>query len=639
MKNQSSIFSLTRFFKRAKSRRIIRSYFMILFFFVGCGIVLSGLLESYLRIDENKKQISRFQKEAVLGAAFKIETFIREIEKTMWVTAKSREVVANGLSPAIEFELRKLLLIEPSVTEALATGKDGLVYRHVSRLRTILPEKRRDLSATLSFNQAIQGETYFSAVYFIKDSEPYTTIAVPIERFAGEIIGILQAEVNLKWIWDLISSIQVGEQGHVYVVTRYGDLIAHPDISLVLKRQNLAFLSQVEKAFSPNDPEMNVATGGISENLQGKKVFSTHVFLPKLDWAVIAEQPVQEVYKTLYATLFRILALLLLGLGITLFASIYMTRRFVRPVEELRHGVEEIGAGNLEHRFKLKTGDELEVLADEINKMADTLQEAYQGLERRVEERTEELVKLNRDLENTRRELEGLNRSLEDKVQIQVRELERTGRLKRFLSPQIAEAVINSDSIDPFQTRRREVTVVFIDLRGFTVFSDNSEPEEVMQVLRRYHEEIGELIFKYEGTLEHFAGDGVMVFFNDPFPRDDHTELAAKMSIEVQDRVKVIKSGWRKKGYNLDAGIGISTGFATLGTIGFEGRMDYAAIGNVTIMASRLSSQAEGGQILTDLKTLARIDDLVENELLGEFHLKGLSQPVSVFNLTKLKAP
>lgn len=636
MRNKSSRFSFFKSLGRVRRRRLIRSYFLILFILVGCGIILSGLLEIYYRSVESKEQISRFQKEVAIGAAFRIETFIREIQHAMQAMAKSREIVVKGLSPEFEFELRKLLLIESPVTEALATDKGGLVYRHISRLRTILPSDQRDLSTTLPFQQAVKGKTYFGAVYFVKESEPYTTIAIPIERFAGEIIGVLQAEVNLKYIWDLISSIQVGKDGYAYVVTRYGDLIAHPDLSLVLQRQNLAFLSQVKKAFSQSD-SLIMGTSIISENLHGKKVFSTHALLPKLDWAVIVEQPVREAFEALYVSLFRMFALLLLGLGMTLLASLFMARRLIRPIEALRHGVEEIGSGNLEHRFKINTGDELEVLANEFNKMTDALQEAQTGLERKVEERTQKLVKSNLDLEDARKELEELNQSLEEKVQIQVKKLERAGRIKRFLSPQVTEAVLNSDSVDPFQTRRREVTVVFIDLRGFTNFSDSHEPEEVMQVLRNYHEEVGRLIFKYEGTLEHFAGDGIMVFFNDPLPRDDHTEFATQMSIEVQDRINVIRPEWHKKGYELDVGIGISTGFATLGTIGFEGRMDYAAIGNVTIMASRLSSEAKGGQILTDLKTLAKIENLVEAQSLGEKLFKGFSRPVSVFNLLKMK--
>jgi class 3 adenylate cyclase/HAMP domain-containing protein len=463
------------------------------------------------------------------------------------------------------------------------------------------------------------------------------TIAVPIERFAGKAIGVLQAQVNLKYIWDVISAIQVGKEGYAYLVTRNGDLIAHPDISLVLQRRNLLHLGQVKEAFSHNEPIVAKPSGMISENLQGEKVFSSHALIPRLDWAVIIEQPVEVAYEKLYISLFRTSGLLLLGLGMACLASLFMARRVVRPLETLRRGAELIGSGNLEHRLEINTGDEFEVLADAFNKMTAALQEAYSGLEQKVEERTRELVEANRKLEKARRNLEEWNQTLEEKVQKQVNELERAGRIKRFLSPQIAEVVLNSDSKDPFQTHRREVTVVFIDLRGFTDFSDGHEPEEVMQFLRNYQAEIGTLIFKYEGTLEHFAGDGIMVFFNDPIPREDHTELAARMATEVQARINELLPEWRKKGYDLDVGIGMAAGFATLGTIGFEGRMDYGAIGNVTIMASRLSSEAQGGQILTNRKTMAKIEDLVEAEPLGEMQLKGFTRPVSTFNISKLK--
>jgi DNA-binding response OmpR family regulator len=240
-------------------------------------------------------------------------------------------------------------------------------------------------------------------------------------------------------------------------------------------------------------------------------------------------------------------------------------------------------------------------------------------------------------LEEQSAQLADWNRTLEQQVAEQLAELERVGRLKRFLSPQLTELIISSGDEGLLESHRREVTVVFLDLRGFTAFSDYAEPEEVIGFLRSYHAEMGKLIFQFEGTLEHFAGDGIMVFFNDPIPREDHTEKAVRMAMEMQARVKDLRPGWLKKGYDLDLGVGMATGYATLGTIGFEGRMDYGAVGNVTILASRLSSEAKGGQILTDQKTLSKIEDLVEAEPLGELHLKGFARPAAVFNVVKLK--
>ena len=240
-------------------------------------------------------------------------------------------------------------------------------------------------------------------------------------------------------------------------------------------------------------------------------------------------------------------------------------------------------------------------------------------------------------LEEQSAQLADWNRTLEQQVAEQLAELERVGRLKRFLSPQLTELIISSGDEGLLESHRREVTVVFLDLRGFTTFSDYAEPEEVIGFLRSYHAEMGKLIFQFEGTLEHFAGDGIMVFFNDPIPHEDHTEKAVRMAMEMQARVKDLRPGWLKKGYDLDLGVGMATGYATLGTIGFEGRMDYGAVGNVTILASRLSSEAKGGQILTDQKTLSKIEDLVVAEPLGELHLKGFARPAAVFNVVKLK--
>ncbi len=233
--------------------------------------------------------------------------------------------------------------------------------------------------------------------------------------------------------------------------------------------------------------------------------------------------------------------------------------------------------------------------------------------------------------------LEEWNQKLEDKVRQQVDEIERMSRMRRYLAPQVAEAILKREGDDPFETHRREITVLFFDLRGFTSFSDSGEPEEVIQVLRTYYAEMGKLVFQFEGTVEHFAGDGIMVYFNDPIAREDHMEMAARMAVEMQARMRDLRTGWLKKGYDLDLGVGMAAGYATMGTIGFEGRMDYAAIGNVTILASRLCAKAEGGQILTNQRTLSQIEDLVETEPVGELHLEGFSRAVPAFNIVKFR--
>jgi adenylate cyclase len=229
------------------------------------------------------------------------------------------------------------------------------------------------------------------------------------------------------------------------------------------------------------------------------------------------------------------------------------------------------------------------------------------------------------------------NRALEQRVADQLAELERMGRLKRFFSPQLAELIVSAGEDRLLESHRREVTVVFCDLRGFTAFAETSEPEEVMGVLREYHTTLGELIFHFEGTLERFAGDGLMVFFNDPIPCPDPAARAVRMAVAMRSRVGELSETWRKRGHQLDFGVGIAQGYATLGKIGFEGRFDYAAIGPVTNLAARLCGEAEGGQILISQRVYAAMETIAIAEPVGELSLKGFVKPVPAFSLHELK--
>jgi class 3 adenylate cyclase/CheY-like chemotaxis protein len=235
------------------------------------------------------------------------------------------------------------------------------------------------------------------------------------------------------------------------------------------------------------------------------------------------------------------------------------------------------------------------------------------------------------------RELADWNRTLEQRVAEGVRQLEQMGRLKRFLSPQIADLIVGGVSDDPLKSHRREITVVFLDLRGFTAFIETADPEEVMGVLHEYHGEMGRVIIEHNGTIEHFAGDGIMIFFNDPVAIENPAEQAVRMAIRMQASFGGLSHGWNKRGYDLDMGIGIAQGYATLGMIGFEGRRDYGAIGPVTNLASRLCSDAKAGQILVAKKVFGFVEELVTAEPVGELNVKGFHKPVPAFNVTGLK--
>jgi adenylate cyclase len=234
-------------------------------------------------------------------------------------------------------------------------------------------------------------------------------------------------------------------------------------------------------------------------------------------------------------------------------------------------------------------------------------------------------------------QLSDMNKTLEQRVEEQVTQLERLGRLKRFFSPQLAELIVSGDADDPLKTHRREITVVYLDLRGFTAFAETSEPEEVMGVLHEYHAEMGKLILEYEGTLEHFAGDGMMIFFNDPVPVAKPAELAIRMALAMRERVRELTIKWRKLGYPLDFGVGIAQGYATIGAIGFEGRWEYGAIGSVPNLAARLCSEAKPGEILVAQRVLGAVEDLIQAAPLGELNLKGFQRPVTAYNVLNLK--
>ena len=232
-----------------------------------------------------------------------------------------------------------------------------------------------------------------------------------------------------------------------------------------------------------------------------------------------------------------------------------------------------------------------------------------------------------------------LNRTLEARVTEQVAQLERLGRLKRFFSPQLAEVIVAGGADDPLKSHRREITVVFLDLRGFTAFAETAEPEEVMGVLREYHAAMGELILAHEGTLERFTGDGMMIFFNDPVPVPNPQERAVRMAVAMRERVDELMRGWRKRGYELDFGVGIAQGYATIGAIGFEGRLDYGAIGTVTNLAARLCGEAQAGpdpRLAAELHGVACEDFVTAGRArLGELSLtraSWLSRPVTAYN-------
>ena len=301
--------------------------------------------------------------------------------------------------------------------------------------------------------------------------------------------------------------------------------------------------------------------------------------------------------------------LLALALGYTISWSL------ISPVKQIEAQLKQVAAGDFTHSVDIINRDELGTLGAGVNKMSEKLGQLYQQLRERTEE------------------VENLNHHLEQRVTDQVDEIERMSRLRRFLPPQVADLIVASGSEKQLESHRREITALFCDLRGFTGFTESADAEDVMALLRDYHAAIGEIIIKYNGTLERYAGDGVMVVFNDPVPVENPALQAVLMALEVRDALGALTATWSRLGHEIGFGIGIAHGFATLGTIGFEGRFDYAAIGTVSNVASRLCDEAKPGQILISPRVLMKVEHAVKVEPVGEFELKGIRRPLAAYNV------
>jgi signal transduction histidine kinase len=397
LQQKDCVVDYLQFFHSPQKGRLVRHYFLASTILIGVGLITSGALEVFFRHRESWELYALIQKEITAGAAFKIEQFIQEIQRGMRAATKTTEVVQHGLAPEFQRELRRLLVNSPAITEAVAFDLNGIQRAAARRSGPILAEAKWEPPTQAALEKVKQGKPYFGAVYFSEGGGAFMKITVPIERFVGEVVGILQSEIDLTHVREVISAIQVGKTGHAYLVTRSGDLIAHGDLSLVIQKRNLAYLNQVGVAIRSGSTP-SAPNAFVTQNIERTTVFTSHILIPGLDWLVFTEQPIKEVYAPLYASMLRTSGVLCIGLGVALLASFFVGRRVVRPLQTLRQGVERIGSGDLSARLEIKTGDEIEILAAEFNKMTAHLKEAQTGLERKVAERTQALTIANEKL-------------------------------------------------------------------------------------------------------------------------------------------------------------------------------------------------------------------------------------------------
>jgi signal transduction histidine kinase len=372
-----------------RRRRLFWKYTTFFVLLVTAELLASGITELYFSYQENQAALVALQREKALAAASQIENFIKEIERQMgWVTQPQRAPTGTTLEQR-RFDFFRLQRQVPAITEVSYIDAAGREQLRVSRLAMDAIGSQADLSADPRFVEAKARKVYRGPVYFRKESEPYMVIAIAEGGQAG---GVTAAEVNLKFIWDVVSQIKIGKAGQAFVVDGQGALIAHPDISLVLQKTDLTRLDQVKAALAGR-PQPGEASqeGTIARNLRNHQVLTAHTTIPSLGWTVFVEQPLEEAFEPLRASVKRTVVLLLLGIVLSVGASLMLARTLERPIRALQAGAVRIGEGNLTDRIEVKTGDELEVLADQFNRMAVQLQESYAGLERKVDARTREL--------------------------------------------------------------------------------------------------------------------------------------------------------------------------------------------------------------------------------------------------------
>jgi adenylate cyclase len=565
-------------------RPLFQKYFAALFVAVVVPLLANGASEAWFGYRDQRAMLSqRLHAEADTSAG-KIQAFLGDItDQLQWtVQLPWRE----GPDERHRFDVLRLMRQVPAVVEIMLVDGKGVERLHVSRVDPDVVDSGIDRANDPAVIGARSGPIWFGPVILHEGSEPHMTVAVAGAR---EINGITVAVINLKLIWDVVSAIHVGQSGDAFVLDRSGRLVAHPDISLVLRGDDdpaAARLRDLQRA----------TTGGASGrtadgvNAEGRPVIAAMAPIPGPDWMAFVEQPASEAFGPIRAALWRTGLLLLAGAMFAALLAYFLARRMAGPIRLLEQGAERIGAGQFDHKIDISTGDELEGLAARFNHMADELAVS--------QERSE-----------------------------------RISRLKRFLAPQVAELVEGTGEEHLLDSHRADVVVVFCDLRGFTAFAGNAEADEVMGLLQEYYEALGAIITKYEATLTCFMADGLMLLLNAPVPRPEPTLLGARMVLEMQAAVQDLIVRWRARGYTIGFGVGLATGTATVGRIGYEGRLDYTAIGTVVNLASRLCASAEDGQILIDPAAAAEIRHSLPLVAVGTRTLRGFAEAIPVFTI------
>jgi class 3 adenylate cyclase len=567
-------------------RSLFRKYFLVLFAAVVLPIAANGISNTWFSYVDQRAILSALLRSEATSAADKIESFLDGINVPLGST-----IPQDGSTEASVKQLRLLVVRAmhqvPGILSISLVDGTGAERLHISRTGSNRTEGGADRSGDPAVVGARTAKVWYGPVIYRQGSEPSITMAMANYDDTVVVDSVI-AEISLKPIWLIVSEIRVGRSGQAFVVDQTGHLIAHPAISKVMQG-----LDEKAALALRGLRDAIAAAGGTAiahRNPENERVVTAGAPVAAAGWTVFVEQSQAEAFAPLYASLWRTGGLLLAATVLAAVLAYWLAGRMSGPIRLLEEGALKIGAGQFDHRINIVTGDELERLAARFNQMAQELAASRDRAERMT-------------------------------------------RLKRFLAPQVAELVEKAGDERMLAGQRAEVVAVFCDLRGFTAFSAHAEPEEIMQLLREYYEALGAIITRYEVTLTSFSADGLMILVNAPVPCKEPALHAVKMAVDMEEAIQRLISGWRQRGYQIGFGMGLAMGWATVGRIGYEARVDYTAIGNVVNLASRLCSSAEDRQILIDYSVARHLHDKIRIVDLGTRQLKGLDGLVRVFNV------
>ena len=558
--------------------RLLHKYAALILSLVGLALATSGAVSTYFSYLEIRSGILALESEKAESAAGRIDQFVREIQSQIgWTTLPQIGKTASAAEMR-KLDFLKLLRQVAAITEVVEIDAAGREQIRLSRLATDAIGTGENRSEDPRYLRTRNGETYFGPIYFRKETEPYMSIAM---RSAGG--GVVAVEVNLKFIWDVVSQIRIGKSGYAYVVDPKGKLIAHPDISLVLQQTDLSRLAHVAAVMG--DASAPAGTFGEAHDRLDKPVLSAYSKIERLGWLVFVEQPKQEAYEPIYASLMRNGVLLLGALILAMLASLVLARRMVHPINALRETAAAIGTGDLGRRIEINTDDELQELADQFNDMAAQLNEAYAGLEAKVAERTEQLAA----------------------SEARTKEL-----LHNILPASVAADLAESGHAKPVEIK--SATIFFSDFSGFTQVASSMPAERMVAELNEIFSAFDDICSKHGIEKIKTIGDAYMAASGVPLPFPDHAQRAVRVGLAMYAFLAERNKGAAFK-WNLR--VGIHSGPVVAGVVG-KHKYAFDVWGDTVNIASRMESAGEIGRVNISAYTY----DLIRNDFACEYRGK-----------------